>query len=137
MAITVDNIAAGLYTAGGPRQIQQVLPTMEGAAAYHSMWKIAGPPKAAAGANPPAYTVGSGYIPTRATSGAVGQANPTNSLFLAFLRARAAVVGTLILAALFMLLHYHRRILLFFAPWLGGFGRSIQARWGNAEDAAH
>jgi len=97
MAITVDNIAAGLYTAGGPRQIQQVLPTMEGAATWHSMWKIAGPPKAAAGANPPAYTVGSGYIPTRATAGAVGQANPTNSLFLAFLRARAAVVGTLIL----------------------------------------
>ena len=27
-------------------------------------------------------------------------------------------------------------ILLFFAPWLGGFGRSIQARWG-AQDAAH
>jgi len=46
------------------------------------------------------------------------------------------VFGTLILAALFILVHYHRRILLFFAPWLGGLGRSIQARWG-AEDAAH
>ncbi|WP_332690419.1 DedA family protein [Devosia sp.] len=46
------------------------------------------------------------------------------------------VAGTLILATLFILLHYHRRILLFFAPWLGGIGRSIQARWG-AQDAAH
>jgi undecaprenyl-diphosphatase len=40
------------------------------------------------------------------------------------------VVGTLILAGLFILVHYHRRILLFFAPWLGSLGRAIQARWG-------
>ena len=43
------------------------------------------------------------------------------------------VVGTLILAGLFLLLHYHRRILLFFAPWLGGLGRAIQARWGSTQ----
>ena len=46
------------------------------------------------------------------------------------------VVGALVLAALFLLLHYHRSILLFFAPWLGGFGRNIQERWGK-RDAAH
>ena len=46
------------------------------------------------------------------------------------------VLGTLILATLFILLHYHRQILLFCAPWLGGLGRSIQTRWGN-NDAAH
>jgi len=46
------------------------------------------------------------------------------------------VVGTLILTALFILLHSYRQILLFFAPWLGGLGRTIQARWGN-KDAAH
>ena len=39
------------------------------------------------------------------------------------------VFGTLILAALFITAHYHRRILLFFAPWLGGLGRAMQARW--------
>ncbi len=43
------------------------------------------------------------------------------------------VVGTLILATLFLLLHYHRTILLMLAPWLGGFGRSIQARWGKTD----
>ena len=41
------------------------------------------------------------------------------------------MVGSLILAALFVLLHFHRHILLFFAPWLGKFGRAIQARWGQ------
>jgi undecaprenyl-diphosphatase len=46
------------------------------------------------------------------------------------------VVGAIVLAALFLLLHYHRSILLFFAPWLGGFGRTIQERWGK-RDAAH
>ncbi|HUH76594.1 MAG TPA: DedA family protein [Devosia sp.] len=46
------------------------------------------------------------------------------------------VVGTLVLVALFLLLHYHRRILLFFAPWMGNLGRSMQARWGK-RDSAH
>ena len=43
------------------------------------------------------------------------------------------VVGTLILAALFLLIHYYRRILLFFAPWLGGLGRAMQARWSQSD----
>ncbi|MGV8853099.1 MAG: DedA family protein [Devosia sp.] len=46
------------------------------------------------------------------------------------------VLGTLILTALFIVLHFYRQILLFCAPWLGGLGRSIQTRWGN-NDAAH
>jgi undecaprenyl-diphosphatase len=46
------------------------------------------------------------------------------------------VVGALVLTVLFLGLHYHRRILLFFAPWMGGLGRSIRARWGNS-DAVH
>jgi membrane protein DedA with SNARE-associated domain len=41
------------------------------------------------------------------------------------------VLGTLILTALFILLHFYRHILLFLAPWLGGLGRTIQARWNN------
>ena len=44
--------------------------------------------------------------------------------------------GAVILAVIFGLIHYYRRILLFFAPWLGGFGRSLQARWGT-DTAAH
>ncbi|MDB5528774.1 MAG: DedA family protein [Devosia sp.] len=46
------------------------------------------------------------------------------------------VVGTLVLVALFLLLHYYRAILLALAPWLGSFGKSIQARWGKT-DIAH
>lgn len=41
--------------------------------------------------------------------------------------------GALILGVVFLLIHYHRRILLFFAPWLGGFGKSIQTRWGKPD----
>ena len=43
------------------------------------------------------------------------------------------VVGTLILAALFLVLHYWRRVLLSFAPFMGGFGRSMQARFGKID----
>ncbi|HEY4202341.1 MAG TPA: DedA family protein [Devosiaceae bacterium] len=46
------------------------------------------------------------------------------------------VYGTLILIVLFLLVHYHRRILLFFSPWLGSFGRSLQVRW-QKPDASH
>ncbi len=41
--------------------------------------------------------------------------------------------GALILGALFLLIHYWKRILLFFAPWMGGFGRSLQQRWAKPE----
>ena len=41
----------------------------EGAGTWFSMWKIAGMP--AAGATPPAFGAGSGYVPTKATTGAL------------------------------------------------------------------
>ena len=41
------------------------------------------------------------------------------------------IFGAIILGAVFLLIHYWKRILLFFAPWLGSFGRSLQARWGK------
>ena len=46
------------------------------------------------------------------------------------------IVGTIVLTVLFLVVHYHRRVLLFFAPWLGSFGKSIQQRWAKA-DAPH
>ncbi len=46
------------------------------------------------------------------------------------------IVGAIILTALFLLIHYHRKILLLFAPWLGSFGKSIQLRW-QKPDASH
>ena len=41
--------------------------------------------------------------------------------------------GALILGALFLLIHYWKRILLFFAPWMGNFGKSLQQRWAKPE----
>ena len=43
------------------------------------------------------------------------------------------VVGAIILTLLFLLVHYWKRILLLFAPMLGGFGKSLLARWGKPE----
>jgi membrane protein DedA with SNARE-associated domain len=43
------------------------------------------------------------------------------------------IVGTLVLVALFLLIHYFKRIVLLFAPFMGSFGRSLQARWGATE----
>ena len=43
------------------------------------------------------------------------------------------IFGAIILGAVFLLIHYWKRILLFFAPWMGGFGRSLQARWAKPE----
>ena len=43
------------------------------------------------------------------------------------------IFGALILGVLFLLIHYWKRILLFFAPWMGEFGRSLQQRWAKPE----
>jgi undecaprenyl-diphosphatase len=46
------------------------------------------------------------------------------------------VWGTLALVALYLLFHFRRKILLFFAPYLGSFGKSLQSRLQKA-DAGH
>lgn len=46
------------------------------------------------------------------------------------------VVGAAILTVLYMLFHFHRQILLLLAPYLGKFGKSIEARFRKA-DATH
>jgi membrane protein DedA with SNARE-associated domain len=43
------------------------------------------------------------------------------------------IVGTLVLVALFLVVHYFKRIVLLFAPFMGSFGRSLQARWSATE----
>jgi membrane protein DedA with SNARE-associated domain len=43
------------------------------------------------------------------------------------------IFGAIILGVVFLLLHYWKRILLFFAPWMGEFGRSLQQRWAKPE----
>ncbi len=42
------------------------------------------------------------------------------------------IVGAVVLTVLFLLIHYFRSIVLVFAPFMGGFGRSLQARWGRS-----
>jgi hypothetical protein len=65
MTIDLGTIASGLAASGARFPINKVLPTMEAAGQFHSTWKIAGSPNQSggvAGANPPAFTAGSGYI---------------------------------------------------------------------------
>lgn len=97
MAITLDAIANALIAPTSPKNIQKASMTTEGAGLFQSLWKAAGFP--VAGANPPVFTAGSGYIPTRATTGAVGQANAGsgNNLYVAGLSGNSTVAGTIIL----------------------------------------
>lgn len=41
------------------------------------------------------------------------------------------VVGTIILTVLYLLIHFHRKILLALAPFLGPFGKGIEARFSK------
>ena len=43
------------------------------------------------------------------------------------------VVGAIVLTVLFLIVHFWKRILLALAPYLGEFGRSLQARWQKPE----
>ena len=43
------------------------------------------------------------------------------------------IFGAIILGVVFLLIHYWKRILLFFAPWMGEYGRSLQQRWAKPE----
>jgi membrane protein DedA with SNARE-associated domain len=43
------------------------------------------------------------------------------------------IVGALVLTVLFLLVHFWKRILLGLAPFMGEFGRSLQARWRKPE----
>ena len=93
MAINLDTIAAALPTRN--YNFMKASQTSKAAGSFHSLWKAAGLP--IAGSNPPAYTAGSGYIPTRATTGALGQVNPSGNLYLSQLVAVTSVVGHLII----------------------------------------
>jgi hypothetical protein len=91
MTIDLDALAAALP--GRRHSISKVLGAHEAQGAFQSCWKLAGAP--AAGANPPVFTAGSGYIPTRATAGALGQANPSANLYIAQASLLSALSGTL------------------------------------------
>jgi len=94
MISTRDDLIAALAAAERCGVYKATL-TAEGAGTWSSLWKVAGRP--AAGANPPAFGAGSGYIPTRATAGALGQQNGgTDPLRLLRAAMAGTTVGTLI-----------------------------------------
>jgi len=93
MAITMDALLAALPAA--EYDIFKASQTSEGAGTWHSLWRVAGRP--AAGATPPAFGSGSGYVPTRATVGALGQANPAGNRYLANVNMATNVAGSLII----------------------------------------
>lgn len=68
----------------------------KGAGTFQSLWRAVGLPPA--GAVPPAYTAGSGYVPSSATQGAYPFPNPSNGelSYLARLGASASKVGMLV-----------------------------------------
>lgn len=96
MAITTrDGLIAAL--AGGQRfEINKATATAEGAGTWHSLWALAGYPPA--GATPPTKTAGSGYIPTKSTTGALPWTGPSGGAktYLGLLSATFATGGALI-----------------------------------------
>jgi len=93
VAIDLDSLLAALPSA--EHDVYKASASAEGAGTWRSLWKVAGIP--AAGPTPPAFGFGSGYVPTRATTGALGQTNPAGNRYLANVNLSASVVGSLII----------------------------------------
>ncbi|MFA9232005.1 MAG: hypothetical protein ACEQSU_14875 [Microgenomates group bacterium] len=83
--VSDSNIVNSLRAAQSGRNFQKASATSKGAGTFLSLWKTAGLP--AAGANPPLFSAGSGYIPTKATTGAYPFTNSATNGHLALLRA--------------------------------------------------
>jgi hypothetical protein len=95
MAITSPSALLSALIAGERFPIIKPSATAEGAGTFHSLWKVAGMPPA--GANPPAFTAGSGYTPTDATTGAFPYTNPAGDANLGLISGVPTVSGALII----------------------------------------
>lgn len=93
MAITtLDTLIAGFKP---PVSFLKASATSKAAAAWHSLWKVAGLPTAAS--TPAAYTAGSGYTTTESTAGALPFTDPASgNSYFSRLNATGATIGTLI-----------------------------------------
>jgi len=88
---------AAIYAGYTPRfNYNKASLTTKGTGFFHSLWKGAGNPPA--GATPPAFGSGAGYVPTNGTLGAIPFQNPGALLdsYLARLGVAGATSGTLI-----------------------------------------
>jgi hypothetical protein len=97
MPITDEStLIAALRAAPSNRTFNKASQAAEGAGAWHSLWKALGYP--GTGANPPLFSAGSGYVPTKATPGAFPFTNAGTNGDLALLKLAATGVtaGTLI-----------------------------------------
>lgn len=97
MAITTRDKLIAALAAGIKQDFFKASQTSEGAGTWHSLWKAAGWPAAAS--TPPAYNVGSGYVPTKATTGAMPFSNPGAGIltYLVQMMMAGATIGKLIL----------------------------------------
>jgi len=93
MAITdLNGLIAGMLA---PYPIFKPSATSEGTGTWHSLWKVAGAPEA--GANPPLFSAGSGYVPNNTTLGCLPFTNPVGgNTHLAKSAIAGGTVGTLI-----------------------------------------
>lgn len=92
-----DWIAATCASTRELRAFLKASATAEGAGTWHSLWKVAGN-YPGAGATPPAYTAGSGYLPTEATAGAFPITDPggSNKKYLNLLQLGGPTIGRVI-----------------------------------------
>jgi hypothetical protein len=68
--MAIDTTAKVLAALGStPHEIVKIAWSGEGAGTWFSLWRIAGEPSAAVA--PPLFTAGAGYVPTKATLGAI------------------------------------------------------------------
>lgn len=98
MALTKldDWIAAMCAATREQRSFLKTSQTSEGAGTFHSLWKATGN-YPGAGATPPAYTAGSGYIPTEATAGAWPLTDPASgSKYLSVIQLAGSTIGRVI-----------------------------------------
>ncbi len=99
MALVTDlNIVSALRAAATKRGYIKASLTTEGAGLFQSLWKAVGQP--GAGANPPLFSAGAGYIPTKATVGAFDFTNGSTDGHLALLRMDmgSSTAGSIIIA---------------------------------------
>jgi hypothetical protein len=96
--VTSTNLVTALIAASSKRSFIKVPISSEGAGTFQSLRLAAGYP--AAGATPPAFSAGAGYVPTAATLGAFPLVNAAvdGDLALLKLSAQSSTAGTLFAA---------------------------------------
>lgn len=96
--VTSANLVTALIAAPAPRSFVKAAISSEGVGTFQSLWRDPGYP--AAGAIPPAFTAGAGYVPTKNTLGSFEYFNALVDGDLALLKfaAQSSTAGTLFAA---------------------------------------